>query len=46
MKKGMAGFGFFIVVVVLAIIGFFTCSKYIQAGYAGVVYNMNGGGCR
>lgn len=43
MKKGMAGLAFFIVVVVLAIIGFITCSTYIQAGFAGVVYNMNGG---
>lgn len=42
-KNGVVGLAFFIVVVVIAIIGAITCSTYIPAGYAGVVYNMNGG---
>ncbi len=31
------------VIIVLAIIGIFTCTEKIDAGYVGVVYNMNGG---
>lgn len=42
-RTGIVGLIFFIVLAIIAVIGFVTCSEYIPAGYAGVVYNMNGG---
>ena len=43
MKKGTLGAVIFAVVIIIALIAFFTCMERVPAGYVGVVYNMNGG---
>ena len=43
MKKGLVGGIVLAVILVLAVVMVFMCTAKIDAGYAGVVYNMRGG---
>lgn len=43
MNKGKTGAIILAIVLIIGVIGFFACMEKIPAGYAGVVYNMNGG---
>lgn len=43
MNKGKIGAVIVAVLLIISTIGFFACMEKIPAGYAGVVYNMNGG---
>ena len=41
--KGKIGASFLAVIMVISLIGCVTCLEKVEAGYVGVVYNMNGG---
>ena len=43
MRKGFVGGIVSAIVIVFLVIGCFACMEKIDAGYVGVVYNMNGG---
>lgn len=43
MKKGLLGSIVLGVVILLSVVGIFSCTEKIPAGYVGVVYNMSGG---
>ena len=41
--KGKIGAFFTAIIIVILVVCGFKCSKTIPAGYAGIVYNLNGG---
>lgn len=43
MNKGKTGAIILAIILIIGVIGFFACMEKIPAGYAGVIYNMNGG---